>query len=95
LQVTSIEVLCTKIKYYLEGGLAREQQNLPITVQIQNTQWSQRILLYLGVLPWATMNQHPPVHHEGWTVSGQETVFRLVPVPWLTMVFSLVTFFTT
>jgi hypothetical protein len=24
-------------KYYLEGGLAREQQNLPITVQIQNT----------------------------------------------------------
>ncbi len=22
----------------------------------------------------ATANQHPPVHHEGWMVSGQETV---------------------
>jgi hypothetical protein len=36
LQVTSMEVQSTN-KYYLEGGLAREQQNLPITVQIQNT----------------------------------------------------------
>jgi hypothetical protein len=29
----------------------------------------------------ATMNQHPPVHHEGWMISGQETVFCWVPVP--------------
>ncbi len=29
----------------------------------------------------ATMNQHPPAHHEGWMVSGQETVFCWVPVP--------------
>jgi hypothetical protein len=30
---------------------------------------------------WATVNQHPPVHREGWMVSGQETIFRWVPVP--------------
>jgi hypothetical protein len=29
----------------------------------------------------ATVNQHPPAHHEGWMVSGQETVFCWVPVP--------------
>jgi hypothetical protein len=30
----------------------------------------------------ATMNQqHPPVQHEGWMVSSQETVFCWVPVP--------------
>jgi hypothetical protein len=29
----------------------------------------------------ARMNQHPPVHQEGWMVSGQETVFFWVPVP--------------
>jgi hypothetical protein len=23
-------------------------------------------------LPGVTVNQHPPVHHEGWMVSGQE-----------------------
>jgi hypothetical protein len=23
----------------------------------------------------ATVNQHPPVHHDGWMVSGQETAF--------------------
>ncbi len=29
----------------------------------------------------ATVNQqHPPVHHEGWMVSGEETVFCWVPV---------------
>jgi len=30
---------------------------------------------------WATVNQHPPVHREGWMVSGKETIFRWVPVP--------------
>ncbi len=25
----------------------------------------------------ATMNQHPPVHHEGWMISGQEIIFLL------------------
>jgi hypothetical protein len=29
----------------------------------------------------ARMNQHPPVHLEGWMVSGQETVFFWIPVP--------------
>jgi hypothetical protein len=29
----------------------------------------------------ATVNQHPPAHHEGWMVSGQETVFCWLPVP--------------
>jgi hypothetical protein len=29
----------------------------------------------------ATVNQHPPVHYEGWMVSSQETVFCWVPVP--------------
>jgi hypothetical protein len=52
LQVTSMEVSTMyKNKYYLEGGLAREQQNLPITVQIQNTQWSQTIFLYFRGFP--------------------------------------------
>jgi hypothetical protein len=27
------------------------------------------------------VNQHPPAHHEGWMVSGQETDFCWVPVP--------------
>jgi hypothetical protein len=31
-----------------------------------------------GVGAW---NEHPPVHHEGWMVSDQETVFCWVPVP--------------
>jgi hypothetical protein len=35
----------------------------------------------------------PPVHNEGWMVSGQETVFCPVPVPKLTMVVSSVAFF--
>jgi hypothetical protein len=39
------------------------------------------------------MNQHPPVHHEGWMVSDMETVFCWVPVPWLTMVVSSVVFY--
>jgi hypothetical protein len=30
---------------------------------------------------WATVNEHSPVHHKGWMISGQETVFCLVPVP--------------
>ncbi len=38
------------------------------------------------------VNQHPPVHHEGWMISGQETVFCWVPVPYLTLVVSLVAF---
>jgi hypothetical protein len=29
----------------------------------------------------AKVNQHPPAHHEGWMISGQETVFCWVPVP--------------
>jgi hypothetical protein len=29
----------------------------------------------------ATVNQHPPTHHEGWMISGQETIFCGVPVP--------------
>ncbi len=28
----------------------------------------------------AIVNQHPPAHHEGWMVSGEETVFCWVPV---------------
>jgi hypothetical protein len=28
-----------------------------------------------GAAGRATVNQHPPVHHEGWMVSGQETCF--------------------
>jgi hypothetical protein len=27
-----------------------------------------------------TVNQHPPMHHEGWMISGLETVFCYVPV---------------
>jgi len=29
----------------------------------------------------AAVKQHPPEHHEGWMVSGQETVLCWVPVP--------------
>jgi hypothetical protein len=42
-------------------------------------QSSQRV--FRSILPTATVNQHPPVHHEGWMVSVQETVFCWVPVP--------------
>jgi hypothetical protein len=27
------------------------------------------------------VNQHPPAHHEGWMISGEETVFCWIPVP--------------
>ncbi len=37
----------------------------------------------------------PAVHHEGWMVSGLETVFCWVHVPWLTMVVISLAFFTT
>jgi len=30
---------------------------------------------------YITANQHPPAHHEGWMVSGAETVFCWIPVP--------------
>ncbi len=35
----------------------------------------------LNYIVSATVNQHPPAHHEGWMVSGQETIFCWVPVP--------------
>jgi hypothetical protein len=41
----------------------------------------------------ATVNQHPPVHHEGWMVNDYETIFCWVPVPYPTMVVISVTFF--
>jgi hypothetical protein len=34
----------------------------------------------------ATINQYPPVHYEGWMVSGHRTIICWVPVPWITMV---------
>ncbi len=43
----------------------------------------------------ATVNQHPPVQHQGWMICDQETVFCWVPVPWLTRVVSSVALFTT
>ncbi len=45
-----------------------------------------------GSTEWATVNQHPPAHREGWMVGGQGTVFCWVPVPQLTMVVSSVAF---
>jgi hypothetical protein len=41
----------------------------------------------------ATVNQHPPAHHEGWMVTGQESAFCWVPAQKLTMVVSSVAFF--
>jgi hypothetical protein len=32
---------------------------------------------------WATVNQQPPAHHEGWMVEGQETLFHWLLVAWL------------
>jgi len=40
-----------------------------------------------------TVNGHAPAHHEGWMVSGQETIFCWVPVPYLTSVVHSVAFF--
>jgi hypothetical protein len=41
--------------------------------------------LTIGIVgkPWgrATVNQHPPVHHQGWMICDQKTVFCWVPVP--------------
>jgi hypothetical protein len=40
------------------------------------------LLSRLGIkVMLGTVNQHPPVHHEGWMRSGQETVFCWVSVP--------------
>jgi hypothetical protein len=41
----------------------------------------------------ATVNQHPPVHDEGWMINGLKTVFYCISVPQLTMVVSSVSFF--
>jgi len=41
----------------------------------------------------ATVNQHPPGHHEGWMLNGLKTVFCCVSVAYLTMVVSFVSFF--
>ncbi len=43
----------------------------------------------------AIVNQHGPVHHQGWMICDQEPVFCWVPVPQLTMVVSSVALFTT
>jgi hypothetical protein len=40
----------------------------------------------------ATVNRHPQAHNEGWRVSGQETDFCWVSVPYLTNVVGLVVF---
>jgi hypothetical protein len=29
----------------------------------------------------AKVNKHPPEHHAGWMVCGQETLFGCIPVP--------------
>jgi len=34
-----------------------------------------------GLLLPATVNQHPPVHHQGWMICDLETFFCWVPVP--------------
>ncbi len=39
------------------------------------------------------ISTHQQTKHHGWMVSGQETVFCWVPVPYLTMVVSSVAFF--
>jgi hypothetical protein len=41
---------------------------------------------------YAASQQHPTMHHEGWMISGEETVFCWFWVPWLTMVVSSVAF---
>jgi len=38
------------------------------------------VALHISSHPGATVNQHPPAHHEGWMGSGQETIFCWVPV---------------
>jgi hypothetical protein len=38
------------------------------------------VTLHISSHPGATVNQHPPAHHEGWMGSGQETIFCWVPV---------------
>jgi hypothetical protein len=38
-----------------------------------------------------TVNQHPPVHREGWMINVQETVFCCVPVPQLLFFYYLPT----
>jgi len=49
-----------------------------------------------SVLCMARVNQHSPVHHEGWMVSGHKTIFYWVPVPSsLTMLVNSVAFLKT
>jgi hypothetical protein len=44
------------------------------------TKWADVIYPIMSSVQ-ATVNQHPPVHHEGWMISGKETVFCWLPVP--------------
>jgi hypothetical protein len=39
------------------------------------------LVLDVEAFEGATVNQHPPVHHQGWMICDQETVFCRLPVP--------------
>ncbi len=67
---------------------------LPGMKKLTTVLYSQKLIpVQHWYLP-ATVNQHPPVHHQGWMICDQETVFCWVPVPQLTMVVSAVGLFT-
>jgi hypothetical protein len=87
-----------KKEYFLIDGLfnlSKEFKNM-LNFEIMSSLFDRlQNLSTLGCSSAATMNQHPPVHHQGWMICDQETVFCWVPVSYLTMVVGSVGLFTT
>jgi hypothetical protein len=77
------------------NGIEIWSENPTSTLNLQTLVWTM-IKLHAYIICWLETNSHSnPAHHEGWMVSGQETVFCPVPVRQLTMVVSSIAFFPT
>jgi hypothetical protein len=63
--------------------LTQGAQHITILIPIIQKHGSEATFSFANSLAanWLTANPHSPVHHEGWMISGQETVFCWVSVP--------------
>jgi hypothetical protein len=64
-----------------KNGIETWSENPTSTLNLQTLIWTMS-KLHAYIICWLENNSHSqPAHHEGWMVSGQETVFCSVPVP--------------
>jgi len=73
---------CCVTNVILSPWLTPGAHPLGTSIRLKNsTLFNPTITAFFHSLFLATVNQHSPVHHEGWMVNGLETVFCWVPVP--------------